>query len=280
MTTPTKASRPPRRKGATRIADIPRDILVALNEGRDETITLVEWLAIDQSVLLGHVLPALGFRREQSSALVAGARASAAEGVTVRTKRLGARIWEMLAQEASRRREQLFEGLATHRSDMIRAFAAYSLAADPGLDLQDRLGRARRFAADRSMAVRECAWDSFRPWLARELPRGLKLLVLWARDRDPNIRRCATEATRPQGVWNEHLEALKQDPSPGLPLLHACRSDPSDYVRRSVANWLNDARKSRPDWVAQVCARWTRTSDTKETAWIVRHALRSVRRAG
>lgn len=270
----------PRRKGARRISEIPRDVRRALDEGREETVTLVEWLAIDKARLIEKVLPGLGFRREQVAGLAAHARALASAGVTVQIKQVGAKLHEMLSAEPSRRREQLFEAIATHRSDMVRAFAAYSLLADGTLDLPDRLGRARRFAADRNMTVRECAWDSFRPWLAEELPRGLRILLLWARDRDPNIRRCATEATRPRGVWTQHLEALKIDPTPGLPLLEACRSDPSDYVRRSVANWLNDASKTRADWVRQVCARWTRVSATPETAWIVKRALRTVRRAG
>ncbi len=98
------------------------------------------------------------------------------------------------------------------------------------------------------------------------------------RDPDPNIRRCATEATRPRGVWSAHIEALKQSPELGLGILEPVRSDPSRYVQRSVANWLNDASKSRPDWVREVCQRWTEESPTTETAWTVNHALRTLRK--
>jgi 3-methyladenine DNA glycosylase AlkC len=126
------------------------------------------------------------------------------------------------------------------------------------------------------MAVRECAWDSFRPHLAKDLARGLRLLRRWVKDADAGIRRCAVEATRPRGVWTEHIEALKQDPAPGLPLLEPLRSDPSGYVRNAVANWLNDASKSRPDWVRAVCRRWARESRTPETRAIVRRALRTL----
>ena len=48
---------PPRRKGSLRMADIPLDVLKALNEGREETITLVEWLAIDMPTLLRSISP-------------------------------------------------------------------------------------------------------------------------------------------------------------------------------------------------------------------------------
>jgi 3-methyladenine DNA glycosylase AlkC len=93
------------------------------------------------------------------------------------------------------------------------------------------------------------------------------------------VRRCAVESSRPRGVWTRHLEPLKADPAPGLPLLEPCRADPSDYVRRAVANWLNDASKSRPEWVAALAKRWTRESRCEETAWIVRRATRTLRKA-
>jgi 3-methyladenine DNA glycosylase AlkC len=267
---------PPRRKGARRIAEIPRAVLRALNEGREETITLVEWLAVDARLLLGHVLPDAGFPRADVAALVEHAGAVAATGITARTKSIGARLHEALAAAGARDRRRRFEALASHRSDVVRALAAYSLAADAKLDLEVRLAQARRFAADPAMSVRECAWDSYRPWLARELERGIGLLVPWVRDRDPAVRRCAIESTRPRGVWTAQLVPLVNDPRPGLVLLEPCRADPSDYVRRAVANWLNDASKSKPEWVRGVCARWSRASKSPATAWIVKRAQRTI----
>jgi 3-methyladenine DNA glycosylase AlkC len=153
------------------------------------------------------------------------------------------------------------------------------LLADGRLPLERRLALARRFAADPHMAVRECAWDSFRPHLARDLARGLRLLRAWVADGDANVRRCAVEATRPRGVWTEHLQPLKEDPEPGLPLLEPLKSDESDYVRKAVGNWLNDASKTRPDWTRSVCRRWARESRTPETRAILRRALRTLRPA-
>ena len=153
------------------------------------------------------------------------------------------------------------------------------LLANDTLTLEERLAGAQRFATDPNMGVREAAWMTFRPRLAMELKKGLRLLGQWVQHEDAGVRRCAIEATRPRGVWTEHIQALKSDPSLGLPLLETVRTDASRYVQLSVANWLNDASKSQPDWVRKVCARWLKESTTPETKWIVHHALRTLRKA-
>ncbi len=264
-----------RRKGAMRRSDIPPDVLKALNEGREETITLAEWLAVDMPTLLRSVLPGVGLG-EECEELGKVANSLASEGVTKRLKGIGKALF--LPTRNRTNREEIYEALASHTSDMVRVWASFMIAADADMPLNHRLDVTRRFAADPSVAVRECAWDSFRPYIVADLTLGLSLLQSWVRDPDPNIRRCAIEATRPRGVWTSHFEALKDDPELGLALLELVRSDPSPYVQRSVANWLNDASKTRPDWVRNLCAHWTKESPTKETAWIVNRALRTLRK--
>jgi len=81
-----------------------------------------------------------------------------------------------------------------------------------------------------------------------------------------------------ESKWRAHVAALRADPSLGLAVLEPLRADPSKYVRDSVANWLNDASKDDPAWVRSVCARWTRESRGKETAYTVKRALRTIDR--
>ena len=264
-----------RRKGAMRRSDIPPDVLQALNEGREEPITLAEWLAIDMPTLLRSVLPDVGLG-EESEELGNVADSLASEGVTRRLKGIGNALF--LPTKNRPNREEIYEALSTHTSDMVRVWASYMIAADTDMPLNHRLDVTRRYAADHSVAVRECAWDVFRPYVAADLTLGFSLLQSWVKDPDPNIRRCAIKATRPRGVWTPHIEALKNNPEPGLALLEPVRSDPSPYVQRSVANWLNDASKTRPKWVRNLCARWTNESPTKETAWIVNRAMRTLRK--
>ena len=259
----------PPRKGASRIADIPPDVLAALNRGELETITLVEWLAVDWPTLLRHALEDVGAGELLPRFLTRVEELSHLK-ITKRQRALGA----LLAAEAP----ELFERFATHRSDTVRSWAAFMLAADDGLDLARRLEATRRFAADRHMGVREVAWDTFRPYVAAELDRGLELLAAWVRDPDDRIRRCAVEGTRPRGVWTRHIEELKREPERAEPLLEPVRSDASAYVRQAVANWINDASKSRPDWARALAERWLVESPTRETAWIVERGLRTLRK--
>lgn len=267
----------PRRKGASRIADIPPEVLTALNEGREETATLVEWLAIDMPTLMANIAPQVGLD-DRAADLVAAAEALADQGVTKRMRGIGQAVHNALEEHPQR--DSIFESLATHTSDMTRAWAAYSVTADPNLPLRRRLDTARRFAADRSHAVRECAWDCYRQYVAAELQSGVDLLLPWVSDPDHNIRRCAVESTRPMGVWTAHIPQLKSDPEIGLPLLEPVRSDPSRYVQAAVANWLNDASKSQPDWVLQLTERWLSESASRETHWIVNRARRTLRQQG
>ena len=265
----------PRRKGAARRSDIPPHVLEALNQGREETVTLVEWLAIDMPTLLSSILPQVGLA-DAADDLVAASHLLANEGVTKRLKGIGAALHE--ATQGRPGRSATFNAMVGHTSDMVRAWAAFMLTADRDMRPKERLASARRFAVDGSVAVRECAWDSFRPYVAADLNGAIALLEPWVGGGGPLVRRCAVEATRPRGVWTPHIEKLKEDPGLGLPVLEPVRSDPSNYVQRSVANWLNDASKSRPEWTRDVCDRWLSESRTKETAWTVNRALRTVRK--
>ena len=112
--------------------------------------------------------------------------------------------------------------------------------------------------------------------MRRGVAAAVRLLQPWAAHPDPNIRRFASEATRPRGVCCAQIDTLKKEPWRGLPLLEPLRADDSRYVQNSVANWLNDAAKTQPAWVQEVCARWSRGRAPAATQYIVRRAQRSI----
>jgi 3-methyladenine DNA glycosylase AlkC len=112
--------------------------------------------------------------------------------------------------------------------------------------------------------------------VAGAVDEAVAQLAPWVRDEDANIRRFASELTRPRGVWCAQIEVLKAEPWRGLALLEPLRADASRYVQNSVANWLNDAARTQPDWVAETCARWSRESPGAATGYIVRRACRNL----
>ena len=133
--------------------------------------------------------------------------------------------------------------------------------------------------AQYELTQRFTAEFSIRAFLVSEPDRTLARLREWTTDPSEHVRRLVSEGTRPRLPWAPRLPAFQRDPSPVLDLLELLRDDPMLYVRRSVANNLNDIAKDNPDVAVATCSRWMRNA-TPERAWLVRHALRSVVKQG
>jgi 3-methyladenine DNA glycosylase AlkC len=117
-----------------------------------------------------------------------------------------------------------------------------------------------------------------RPFLVADFDRTIAVMRQWAEDENEHVRRLASEGSRPRLPWSFQLKNLIIDPSPTGPILEKLKADPSLYVRKSVANHLNDIGKNHPDMLVERVSGWD-LSD-KHTAWIVRHALRSLIKKG
>jgi 3-methyladenine DNA glycosylase AlkC len=167
--------------------------------------------------------------------------------------------------------------LSRHTSDTVRGWAAYALARREGLTLAQRLSAMHAFADDPNAGVREWAWLAVRPAIVAEPLLAIRELEPWTAHASPNIRRFATESTRPRGVWCAHIDLLKREPHHALALLRPLRADASRYVQNSVANWLNDAAKTQPDFTRDLTRQWLRAAkDDPATAYICRRAMRSL----
>jgi 3-methyladenine DNA glycosylase AlkC len=117
-----------------------------------------------------------------------------------------------------------------------------------------------------------------RPFLARDPERAMAYLQVWAEDENHHLRRLASEGCRPRLPWGMALTGFKKDPSLILPILEKLKNDESEYVRKSVANNLNDISKDHPNLVLDICEEWH--GHTKNTDWIVKHACRGMLKAG
>lgn len=134
-------------------------------------------------------------------------------------------------------------------------------------------------AAMHALTQRFTAEFCIRPFLEQAPQATWAQLHVWAHDPSAHVRRLVSEGTRPRLPWAPRQRALQRDPAPVLPLLEALRDDPSSYVRRSVANHLNDIGKDHPNLLLQVAARWLDGASAQRRQ-LVQHALRSQLKAG
>ncbi len=118
-----------------------------------------------------------------------------------------------------------------------------------------------------------------RPFVKHEPERTFERLLAWTGHESVHVRRWCSEGVRPRLPWGERLDALVLDPGPILPILDALKDDPEPYVRRSVANNLNDIAKDHPGLVLDIVGSWLRGAP-QGRRWVVQHGLRSLVKLG
>ena len=130
-----------------------------------------------------------------------------------------------------------------------------------------------------ALTQRSTAEFALRPFIARDPTLVFRTLAQWVRDPSAHVRRLVSEGSRPRLPWGLRLQTLVADPSPTLPLLRTLQDDPSAYVRRSVANHLNDIAKDHPDLVAAWVHEHLVAAPPARVA-LLRHASRTLVKAG
>ena len=125
-----------------------------------------------------------------------------------------------------------------------------------------------------------CSTSEFavRPFIINNEERMMRQMALWAKHDNEHVRRLASEGCRPQLPWGQALTSFKNDPSPVIGILEQLKADPSLYVRKSVANNLNDISKTHPDLVVKIARDWY--GKNEYTDWIVKHGCRTLLKKG
>lgn len=103
-------------------------------------------------------------------------------------------------------------------------------------------------------------------------------LKQWATDENVHVRRLVSEGTRPRLPWAFRLDRFVKQPQPVIALITLLKNDTELYVRRSVANNLNDISKDHPDLVVEILTQWQ--DGSKAIQWLTRHALRTLLKKG
>lgn len=153
------------------------------------------------------------------------------------------------------------------------AAAALAVASGSGDDFDDGL------ALLAELTPRLTGEFAIRRLLGHDLDRALKAVLGWTAHPDEHVRRLASEGTRPYLPWAVRVPGLARRPEVTLPVLNALYRDPSEYVRRSVANHLNDLARDAPGTVVATAREWLSAADGN-TGWVVRHGLRTLVKKG
>jgi 3-methyladenine DNA glycosylase AlkC len=192
-----------------------------------------------------------------------------------------------LMQRLRRMTEALHATLPPDYRKALEILHALATRIEPGfatLVLPDYVGQYGRRDFDVSMEALKyftrfgSSEFAIREFLRDDVERTLRVMETWSKDSDDAVRRLASEGSRPRLPWSFRLDAIVSDPSLTAPILENLRADPSLYVRKSVANHLNDVTRTHPAWVLDRLATWP--LDNPQTRWIARHALRSLIKAG
>lgn len=117
-----------------------------------------------------------------------------------------------------------------------------------------------------------------RPFIIKYFEPMMAQMLLWSTHENHHVRRLATEGCRPRLPWAMALPELKKNPEKILPILKNLKNDSSEYVRRSVANNLNDIAKDHPQIVLEIAKNWKNNS--KETDAIIKHGCRTLLKQG
>ncbi|MEM9389657.1 MAG: DNA alkylation repair protein [Bacteroidota bacterium] len=119
---------------------------------------------------------------------------------------------------------------------------------------------------------------AIRHFILQEERKTMNKMLEWSQHSNHHVRRLSSEGCRPRLPWAMALPNFKKDPGLVLSILENLKADESEYVRKSVANNLNDITKDNPDSVIDLCKKW-KTRDSR-TALIIKHGLRSLVKAG
>lgn len=256
------------RKGVRKATDINPEVLQLLENGMIETVNLTEWLAVNQLKVLKTVLDELSLENHLPE-FEAAVNSQKKPTSNSNTKVIGLEFVKLVEFD------NILSYLKTHPSDVVRCWACWAESTTAN-NTEELLKNMKSYAADGHFGVREVVIFSSKEQLTMDLVNSINLLKKWCASKEENVRRYVAEVLRPNGVWTKKVDALHQNPELGLPLINPLKSDSSKYVQNSVANWLNDASKSNPDWVTKLCEKWKSQSQSKETAYIIKRAMRTI----
>lgn len=193
-------------------------------------------------------------------------------GLRDRTKHLTNGLTYCLSEDYTRSVKQVCQA-SQHIKGGLLGFFLPDYIADNGLDYWDESMAAFEILTEHSTAE-----FAIRPFLDHDFERGLKQFHHWTKSSNEHHRRLASEGSRSRLPWAKKVQALHDHPAEVMNLLNKLMEDDAEYVRRSVANNLNDISKASPEMVKVHCAKWKGTSHNTDR--LIKLALRTLLKQG
>ena len=201
--------------------------------------------------------------------------------LTPRARHISDALAEFLPADRGRALELIIDSLeAEQDADDLTGMQGFRylpyvfFVADHGLDYFEMA-----MTTQYELTKRFTAEFSIRAYLEHHPEATLDRLHEWVRDPNVHVRRLVSEGTRPRLPWAPRLRAFQEDPGPVVDLLELLKDDPEEYVRRSVANNLNDIAKDHPELTVEIARRWWSDGDEQRRK-LVRHGLRTLIKQG
>ncbi|MDD2895777.1 MAG: DNA alkylation repair protein [Aliarcobacter sp.] len=119
---------------------------------------------------------------------------------------------------------------------------------------------------------------AIRQFILKYEEETMEQMKIWSQSSNEHLRRLSSEGCRPRLPWAVALPKFKQNPSKVLEIIELLKNDKSLYVRKSVANNLNDISKNNPLLVIEFVK--ANLGSSKELDWICKHASRTLLKKG
>jgi len=120
---------------------------------------------------------------------------------------------------------------------------------------------------------------AIRGMIRARFDRAISIAQEWTSHDDEHVRRLSSEGTRSHLPWATGVPALLAKPHATRPIVDALYTDQSDYVRRSVANHVNDLSRKSHGLATQIATGWASAPDDN-TSWMIRHSMRTLVKSG
>ena len=134
------------------------------------------------------------------------------------------------------------------------------------------------FNALEHFTIHSTAEFAIRAFILKDQNKTMNQMKLWANSKNEDIRRLASEGCRPRLPWSYFLKDFIKSPKKVLEILELLQDDTSMYVKKSVANNLNDISKDHKDVVISLAKKWYGQDSHKN--WIIKHATRTLLKEG